>query len=692
MYFPFQKVIIPFIVMSCFHRTTRSKIYMGVASAFTSSSSPSRMRTSSSFLLQWQRLQSQQKSTSSFTQTKQISATTTLLHQAAATTTAAAQTQQPPLKINLHTITLDELEQFLISLKQPKYRAKQVMSWIRDKGITDVDQMTNLPKNLIQLLKEYTVAGSLELVEEKISTDGTRKRAYRLFDGQLIESVLMPYEDGRNTACISSQAGCAMGCVFCATGQMGFARQLTPEEIFEQVSIFASELKSQNDDRLTNVVMMGMGEPLANYRNVMSAIKRMNSDLGIGARKITVSTVGVVPNIRKLYQKHENEEDNVPQVRLAVSLHCATDEERTALLPANRRYGGLDELLTTVKEYIDVTKRRVTFEWALIENQNDTPDVARTLGRVLRRHNIRRDMVHINLIPLNPTGGFGSGRPSGKANVEAFVKVLEDEFSIKATPRMRRGIDIEAGCGQLKAVVKKKEEAAEQKRKESISAASAAVDELQSFMDQGRQQNPSPLVGVYEDDEDDEIEEVTSSLTTNINQDLRHGSIVNFDICETAVSLDDDEDDFLDPTYQTKDELDEAQRLINLVTNSFPTPPAAATATPQKSKKQQQKDQTQRLINIVANSFPPPPAAAAATPQTSKKQQQDQTKTTSITDEDAMREARRKRKKLLKNLKAIEKLREMESDGKILNEEQLTKIAKEEEWRAEVESLEHNLK
>lgn len=215
-----------------------------------------------------------------------------------------------------------------------------------------------------------------------------------------------------------------------ATGQMGFARQLTSDEIFEQVATFANELKGEGE-RLSNVVMMGMGEPLANYRNVIKAIRRMNTDLGIGAKRITISTVGVVPNIKKLMKEDLN-------VRLALSLHCATDEERTALLPANRRYGGLDELMTAIREFIQYKKQRVTFEWALIEGSNDSKEVARSLGKLLRKHDIRTDMAHVNLIPLNPTGGFGGG-PAGRKNVREFVDVLESEFGISATPRMRRG-------------------------------------------------------------------------------------------------------------------------------------------------------------------------------------------------------------------------------------------------------------
>ncbi|EED91627.1 predicted protein, partial [Thalassiosira pseudonana CCMP1335] len=342
----------------------------------------------------------------------------------------------------LLTLPLPELETLLKSWKYPAFRARQIHNWIFSQGVTSIDDMSDLPLKLRTMLKERATVGSLHLEVEQVSQDGTRKRAYKLHDGQMIESVLMPYEDGRRTACVSSQAGCAMGCVFCATGQMGFARQLTSDEIFEQVATFANELKGEGE-RLSNVVMMGMGEPLANYRNVLAAMHRMNTDLGIGARKITISTVGVVPNIKKLI-----EEDL--QVRLALSLHCATDEERTALLPANRRYGGLDELMTTIREYIRVKKMRVTFEWALIEGQNDSKDVARTLGRLLQKHDIRPDMAHVNLIPLNPTGGYGGG-PSGRNNVHRFVEVLEKEFGISATPRMRRGIDIDAGCGQLKA-------------------------------------------------------------------------------------------------------------------------------------------------------------------------------------------------------------------------------------------------
>jgi len=493
--------------------------------------------------------------------------------------------------------------------------------------------MSELPKQLRAVLHERATIGSLHLEIEQISQDGTKKRAYKLHDGQMIESVLMPYEDGRRTACISSQAGCAMGCVFCATGQMGFARQLTSEEIYEQVARFAAELKGEGE-RLSNIVMMGMGEPLANYRNVIAAIRRMNTELGIGARKITVSTVGIVPNIRKLMNEDL-------QVRLALSLHCATDEERTALLPANRRYGGLDELMSTIREYIRVKKSRVTFEWALIEGENDSKEVARTLGRLLQRHDIRPDMAHVNLIPLNPTGGFGGG-PSGRANVHKFVEVLEKEFGVSATPRMRRGIDIDAGCGQLKASVKKKEDATK--------VILAQPDG-----------NGLPMVGVYEDEEGGEDEMGGDDMEV---QDLSHGSVVDFAINDDFIDLDDDDiaEDFIDPTFDDEFEFEEAERLIALV----------------KGSTLQQTSQS-------------PPRAAVSENETSPPKLPSKQKSTTITDDDALRKAKRRRKKLLKNLKAIQKLKDMEQAGKVLNEEQMEKVGKEKEWTIELESVEHNL-
>jgi 23S rRNA (adenine2503-C2)-methyltransferase len=247
----------------------------------------------------------------------------------------------------------------------------------------------------------------------------------------------MPYDDERRTACISTQAGCAMGCVFCATGQMGFARHLTAAEIFEQAMMFARDLEAQGD-RLSNVVLMGMGEPFHNYGESVQAIRRLMSDLGIGARHITVSTVGLVPQIRQFA-------DEGLQVRLAISLHAATDQERTALLPVNKRWP-LREVLAACHYYIEKTGRRITFEWALILGENDTPEQAHALGALLQGM-----LCHANLIPLNPTPGYEGG-PSSVERVNRFVTIL-GEYGVPATVRVRRGIDIDAGCGQLKAAV-----------------------------------------------------------------------------------------------------------------------------------------------------------------------------------------------------------------------------------------------
>ena len=340
-------------------------------------------------------------------------------------------------KINLYDLTYDDLEALLNEWGEPEYRAEQLYGWLYERRALHVDEMTNLPKDLRQQLKDHTSLGLLELATGQISSDGTRKRLYRLQDGQLIESVLMTYDDKRRTACISSQAGCAMGCVFCATGQMGFARNLTATEIFEQVMRFARELEAEGE-RLSNVVFMGMGEPFHNYEPVMDALQRIRDDLGIGQRHITISTVGLVPQIRRFA-------DEQLQVTLAISLHKATDSERTALMPVNKRWE-LRELIGACYYYVEQTNRRITFEWAAIAGENDTPQEAAKLGELLEGLN-----CHVNIIPLNPTGGY-AGQPADSQAVERFINILES-YGVSATVRVRRGIDIDAGCGQLKSKV-----------------------------------------------------------------------------------------------------------------------------------------------------------------------------------------------------------------------------------------------
>lgn len=282
---------------------------------------------------------------------------------------------------------------------------------------------------------------------------------------------------------------------------------------------------------------------MANYRNVKTAIQRIHDELGIGHRKITVSTVGIVPNIAKMATE-------LPQVRLAVSLHCASDEERTALLPANRRNGGLDELMSTLKNYIQTTGKRITLEWALIEGENDTPETAHQLGKLIHKW-LRKDMVHVNVIPLNPTGGYG-GSPSGRKRVNEFCQVLEERYGVACTPRVRRGIDINAGCGQLKSEIEKKQRA-QKEQEEALRLASVgtatlpkkiSIEDVSLVVDQS---NP-PITISWEDDEDDHNLSSIGPTTKDHN----------------VIYMDDDSD-WEDYEYQTKEELSEAERLIALV-------------------------------------------------------------------------------------------------------------------------------
>ncbi len=342
--------------------------------------------------------------------------------------------------INLYDLTLSDLTALVSKWGQPHYRAKQVWNWLYQQKVTAIEQMTNLPSVLRQQLAEETSLGAMLIQTERVARDGTRKRLYRLSkDGQFIESVLMRYDDKRRTACISTQAGCAMGCVFCATGQMGFARNLTAGEIVEQALDFA-RLLQEKDQRLSNVVLMGMGEPLHNYEATLQAIKLLTDPdgLGIGQRHITLSSVGLVPAIRRFA-------DEKLQVGLAISLHAATNEERSALLPVNKRWP-LKDLMQACRYYIEKTGRRLTFEWALISGENDTPEQANLLGNLLKGL-----LCHVNLIPLNPTKGY-KGRPSDPTRVQTFIDILKS-YGVSSSVRVRRGIDIEAGCGQLKAAV-----------------------------------------------------------------------------------------------------------------------------------------------------------------------------------------------------------------------------------------------
>ncbi|MFN2125059.1 MAG: 23S rRNA (adenine(2503)-C(2))-methyltransferase RlmN [Candidatus Promineifilaceae bacterium] len=339
-------------------------------------------------------------------------------------------------KENLYDLTFPALEKKLLDLGQPAYRARQIWDWMYKQFVSDIEQMHNLPRALRSELANLYTLDTLQPVTSQESSDGqTEKVLFGLQDGQLVETVLMKYAR-RRTLCISTQAGCAMGCVFCATGQMGFFRHLQVGEIVAQVLYFARRLALEGE-HVTNIVLMGMGEPLHNYYNTLEAVDILTDDAGfnLGTRKITISTVGLVPAIRRFA-------DDQRQIGLAVSLHAATDEERERLIPIAKRWP-LVELMDACDYYIEKTGRRLTFEWALIQFENDTPEQAQALGKLLQGK-----LCHVNLIPLNPTKGY-SGGPSVRDRVDAFQDELA-AFGVSSSVRVRRGIDIQAGCGQLR--------------------------------------------------------------------------------------------------------------------------------------------------------------------------------------------------------------------------------------------------
>ena len=328
-----------------------------------------------------------------------------------------------------------ELRELLLDWGEPAYRAGQIETWAYTRYVDDFEQMTNLPKELRQRLAGGMRIDPLQPLVSIDSSDGfTHKTLFSLPDGQQVEAVLMRYEK-RQTLCISTQAGCAMACPFCATGQMGFRRNLAAGEIVAQVLHFARPL-ARAGKSVTNIVFMGMGEPLANYAETWQAIRRLNDPAGfnLGARHMTLSTVGLVPAIRRMSKEPE-------QVGLAVSLHAPNNELRDQIVPINRRFP-LAMLMQAVRDYINTTHRRVTFEYALMDNLNDSVRLADQLAELLQGI-----LCHINLIPLNPTPGSPwSGSPDER--VYAFRDRLE-AAGIPTTVRLRRGIDIAAGCGQL---------------------------------------------------------------------------------------------------------------------------------------------------------------------------------------------------------------------------------------------------
>lgn len=338
--------------------------------------------------------------------------------------------------INLLDLQLNEIEELMKKLGQPKFRAAQIFGWMykeAGKGAESFDEMTNVPADLRQKLAEISTIGLPEVLKvQESKLDGTRKYLFGLEDGNAVESVFMRYKFG-NSICVSSQAGCRMGCSFCASTLGGLTRNLTAGEIAGQI------LSAERDtgERISHVVVMGTGEPFDNYENLSAFIKIINNPKGlnIGMRNITVSTCGIVPMIERFGE-------DFPQVNLAISLHASDNESRSALMPVNRKYP-MAELLKACRDYTEKTSRRVTFEYTLVKGVNDSREDADRLGKLLRGM-----LCHVNLIPLN-TVKERDFETTGKAAAAAFRGRLE-ESGVPATIRRELGDDIDAACGQLR--------------------------------------------------------------------------------------------------------------------------------------------------------------------------------------------------------------------------------------------------
>jgi 23S rRNA (adenine2503-C2)-methyltransferase len=345
-----------------------------------------------------------------------------------------------PIKPSVKSLMRDELVDELRLLNQPPYRANQILTWIYRKRVSSFDSMSDLPQSLREYLKEKFSYSNLEVVRGLGGKDATRKFLFRLSDGNLIESVLIPASPAlygsrsdRRTICVSTQVGCAYGCKFCASGLDGWKRNLSADEIVDQIIAVEREA----GERIDNIVFMGMGEPLANYENLLRAIRILNAPwgIGIGARHITVSTSGLVPQIRKLA-------DQPLQIRLAVSLHGATDAVRSQIMPINRKYN-TEALFDACRYYNSRRKQRITFEYILIANVNDAVDQARVLAKRARDLETK-----VNLIPYNTVEGLGWTRPP-RLQQERFLAVLR-QAGVPATLRREKGHDIAAACGQLR--------------------------------------------------------------------------------------------------------------------------------------------------------------------------------------------------------------------------------------------------
>lgn len=339
---------------------------------------------------------------------------------------------------DLKDFTQEQLIQWVSDHGLRSFRAKQIFPWLYRPDITEFSQMTDIAKDVRSQLSELAVFSRFSPIKEETSNDGTRKYAFRLADGAIIESVLIPEEDtSRHTLCVSSQVGCAMACGFCLTGTMGFKRNLKPSEIVNQVQCIMEKVQAHGEDRINNLVFMGMGEPLANFDNLITSLKILMEQKGLNFsnRRITVSTCGIVPRIKDLGEKIT--------VNLAISLHAADDETRSMLMPINKTYP-IDVLLDACRQFPLPNRRKIMIEYILIDGLNDSPKQARELVRKL--HGLR---CKINLLPYNENKVFPYKTPP-RDRIEAFQEILR-KSGYSALLRTSRGADISAACGQLAA-------------------------------------------------------------------------------------------------------------------------------------------------------------------------------------------------------------------------------------------------
>ena len=339
-------------------------------------------------------------------------------------------------KTDILSMNKEELTSYIVSLGEPAFRATQIWGWLM-KG-ADIMDMKNIPAALKEKLSEHAFVATAKIAKKQVSADGTIKYLYEMYDGEKIESVFMRYKHG-NTICISTEAGCPMGCAFCASTLRGLSRRLLPSEMLSQII----STEKDTGERIAGIVLMGIGEPLDNYDNVMKFLRLVGSPdgLNIGYRHISLSTCGVVPGIRRLMK------EDLP-ITLSISLHASDDATRSAIMPINNKWN-IDELLSACCEYYSATKRRISFEYTLISGKNDSPDGARALSRLLKRYFTPIGApIHVNLIRVNEVASTGFVRGS-QDSVNEFARIL-NESGVTATVRRRLGADINGACGQLR--------------------------------------------------------------------------------------------------------------------------------------------------------------------------------------------------------------------------------------------------